>query len=67
MWASVKWKDFQSYEKGLLLKENVCDWVMMWIHWQPKTFYKSGIDCFVSQQDKCIISYGITFEVINVQ
>ena len=34
--------------------EEVQEWVKLWIHQRPISFYKTGIDRLVSQWDKCI-------------
>ena len=39
------------------------EWMRLWIHQRPTSFYKTGIDCLVSQWDKCIKTSGnITFQ-----
>ena len=40
------------------LDEEVQDWVRLWIHKRPTSFYKTGIDHHVSQWDKCINTSG---------
>ncbi|KAG8223769.1 hypothetical protein J437_LFUL001489 [Ladona fulva] len=32
--------------------EEVQEWVRLWIRQQPTSFYKTGIDCLISQWDK---------------
>ena len=34
--------------------EEVQEWVRLWIHQRPTSFYKTGIDHLISQGDKCI-------------
>ena len=34
--------------------EEMREWVRLCIHQRPTSFYKTGIDCLVSQWDKCI-------------
>jgi transposase len=42
--------------------EDVCDWVKMWFRRQPTSYFKDGIDCLISQWDKCINSFaGLCF------
>ena len=46
--------------------EEVQEWVRLWIHQRPTSFYKTEIDRLVSQWDKCISEraryYCIMFE-----
>ena len=38
--------------------EEVQEWVRLWIHQRPTSFYKTGIDRLISQWDKCINTSG---------
>ena len=41
--------------------EEVQEWVRLWIHQRPTSFYKTEIDRLVSQWDKCINTSGNYF------
>ena len=41
--------------------KEVQEWVRLWIHQQPTSFYKTGIDRLISQRDKFIHTFGNYF------
>ena len=41
--------------------KEVQDWMRLWIHQRPTSFYKTGIDHHVSQWDKCVNTSGNYF------
>ena len=41
--------------------EEVQEWVRLWFHQKPTSFYKTGIVQLVSQRDKCINTSGNYF------
>ena len=41
--------------------EEVQEWVRLWIHQRPTSFYETGIEHLVSQWDKCINTSGNYF------
>ena len=41
--------------------EEVQEWVRLWIHQRPISFYKTEIDCLISQWDTCINTSGNYF------
>ena len=46
--------------------EEVQEWVRLWIHQRPTSFYKTGIDRLVSQWDKCIKSSANYFWIKQI-
>ena len=42
------------------------EWLRLWIHQRPTSFCKTGIDCLVSQWDKCINTLGNYFWVKEI-
>ena len=55
--------DLKKYIHGSLFHsdEEVQEWVRLWLHQRPTSFYKSGIDRLVSQWDKYINASGNYF------
>ena len=52
-------KDIRGYR--FQSDEEVQEWMRLWIHQCPNSFYKTGIDCLVSQWDRCINTSGNYF------
>ena len=46
--------------------EEVEEWVRLWIHQRPFSFYKTGIDRLVSQWNKCINTSGNYFWIKHI-
>ena len=47
--------------------EEVQEWMRLWIHQQPISFYKTGIDRLVLQWDKCINTIGNYFWIKQIR
>ena len=46
--------------------EEVQEWVRLWVHQRPTSFYKTAIECLVSQWDKCINISGNYFSIKQI-
>ena len=51
----------KDFHERFHLDEEMQEWVRLWIHQRPTCFYKTGIDCLISQWDKCINTCGNYF------